>query len=409
MVAAIATVVTAGSVQVLQASGASAGGDALPRQAAIGVGIVTLLASLLLIPCINHHQRAGRALYRAWADRPGVTLDKHCGEPARRDEATDDRSAGAPASVTPATAFGALTDQERAASRRWLFLPAVCLLLLVMAATWWLLGEVLDRTNLAVVLGGGTGILVGVALVITFLRIDPERVTPAYHGCDGCCYEAHLNACELGITSVPQQPVNTYSNLPFAMGGVLVGLYFSTPTSYVFMFAMLVLTIGSCLYHGLSTKWSGHLDVIGIYWVFVALCFFAWGRQLGVGEALIAAPMLVLAMLLAPFLRIILKKVDIYWKVGVILLLTYIPAFLVAERAGYAEGTALLWWSVASFALAIGLWLLDRFVLRVKPGQNTFNVGVLKLGHGLWHILAAIATTILFAVPAAAVPAAGVW
>ena len=82
VVAAIATVVTAGSVQVLQASGASAGGDALPRQAAIGVGIVTPLASLLLIPCINHHQRAGRALYRAWADRPGVTLDKHCGAPA---------------------------------------------------------------------------------------------------------------------------------------------------------------------------------------------------------------------------------------------------------------------------------------------------------------------------------------
>ena len=140
-----------------------------------------------------------------------------------------------------------------------------------------------------------TGFLIGIALIITFYRVRPSKLQPAYEKCSGEFFEARVNACESGVAFIPQQPVNAYTNIAYAIGAVFVALYFAegSPTGFVFMFAMIALCIGSALYHGLSTKWGGHLDVIGIYWVFGALMFLALGTLFGWDKEFTAMTMLV--------------------------------------------------------------------------------------------------------------------
>lgn len=92
---------------------------------------------------------------------------------------------------------------------------------------WWLLAEELDPAlapvALPILYSAGSALGIGIALVITFRKIKLEHAQAVYLTCSGCWYEAHLSGCEEGLTSLPQQPVNTYTNLAYLISGVFIG------------------------------------------------------------------------------------------------------------------------------------------------------------------------------------------
>ena len=125
-----------------------------------------------------------------------------------------------------------------------------------------------------------TGLLLTAVLIVTFSEVKPKDVP--YMPRAGCeWYEGRLNGCD-GLTAVPHQPFNTYSTVMFAIAGTFSAFYFAANSSIglVFMLSMIVLCIGSALFHGLPTRWSGHLDVTATYFVYSALLVLALAKAL---------------------------------------------------------------------------------------------------------------------------------
>lgn len=236
---------------------------------------------------------------------------------------------------------------------------------------------------IAVALSAG----IGVVLWRAFQRTDPASVHD-YAGCKGWC-EAELAQCGGPHPSqVPEQPVNTYTNLIYAAAGVAVAVEFRLPSAYVFALAMVVLCVGSALYHGLSTRWAGRLDVGGMYGVFSSLAVFAIGRSLGIAEEWTALAMLLVgsaAGLLGFFLRRWYSE-DVNWKIAIFLIVPYLLAVERIVAHGVSDGLHLTWGSFALFAAAMGAWQLDR--------RCAFPLE--RWGHGLWHLLTGPAIAMLY-------------
>jgi len=91
----------------------------------------------------------------------------------------------------------------------------------------------------------GAVIFAAFLFVALFRFIDPAIVRDDYRTCAGDWYEAELHNCQAGLAAVPQQPVNTYSNLAYLAAGLYPGVLLDTPASYVFAFAMAYLCVGS--------------------------------------------------------------------------------------------------------------------------------------------------------------------
>jgi predicted membrane channel-forming protein YqfA (hemolysin III family) len=125
------------------------------------------------------------------------------------------------------------------------------------------------------------GITVGVVLFawlisrILFKHLTPKAVLPDYKRCSGNWHEEELADCKSGLHRVPQQPINTYTNLAYLAAGVFVHFHLDTGPSFVFAVTMTYLAIGSALYHATSTRWAGMLDVTGIYTVFSSIAVYA--------------------------------------------------------------------------------------------------------------------------------------
>jgi hypothetical protein len=227
----------------------------------------------------------------------------------------------------------------------------------------------------------------GVALAIVFARVNPAKLSD-YAGCRGWC-EGKLAHCGGPYpTRVPEQPVNAYTNLIYAAAGVWVALSLGTAPAFVFGLALVVLCVGSALYHGLSTRWAGRFDVGSMYAVFSALAVFAIGRSFAVNPGWTAAAMLVLgaAMGLLGYLIRGWYAEGVNLKIAIFLIVPYLLAaeLIVVHRA--TAGLHFTWGSFVLFGAAMGAWQLDRHC--VFPLKSW--------GHGLWHLLTGLASLLLF-------------
>lgn len=194
--------------------------------------------------------------------------------------------------------------------------------------------------------------------------------------CRGGWNEAELRGCESGYsaTGIPVEPVNTYSNLAYLVAGWVAFRSVGGAAAAVFFAAMAFLCFGSALYHGVKTRWSARWDHGGIYAVFGGLAFLlmagghGWATWIMLGGA--AAAGLGLAWLL-----------DGNLLARIALLLALISA---AVLTGGDLLRGLL--SLGFFALGFTAWLIDK------------HTGLLgRLGHGLWHVLTAVACAVMFA------------
>lgn len=232
--------------------------------------------------------------------------------------------------------------------------------------------------------------LVDVALVIAFYRvrhgIDHEPLQEAYLQCDGDWHEAYINECKDGLKRFPQQPINTYTNLAFVAVGVFLGYHGGSPNALIFMVAMVMLAIGSALYHGLSVRWAGHMDVLAIYWVLLVLLISVIAALAEIDQRVTAITGFVGGGVVAAYLRLVRKKVDMMIKIGVLLAPIYGLAAWYSITLGISTNYALLAVSLGLFVLAFGIWNLDKRRASWLRGA----------GHGIWHILSAVGFGLIF-------------
>lgn len=275
-----------------------------------------------------------------------------------------------------------------------------------------------------------TGLVLTAALIVTFSEIKPEDVP--YLPRAGCeWYEGRRNGCDR-LTAIPHQPFNTYSTVTFAVAGTFCAFSFAGNSSIglVFMLSMIVLCIGSALFHGVPTRWSGHLDVIATYFVYSALAVLALVKALSSVSILaglqpyVAELMLLVGMLGSVVLRMLFHQSPklVVVKLAVLLGLTYPCAIYLllrpAPMAWHRGWTALLG-SLVLFGCAFLLHRIDlRKSERAGKRERSAGAGSVRNGgdgtgrqagpggggtaligktlHAFWHILAAGGTSALF-------------
>ena len=272
-----------------------------------------------------------------------------------------------------------------------------------------------SRLQDALIWSLATGLLLTAALIVTFSEIKPKDVP--YMPRAGCeWYEGRLNGCA-GLTAVPHQPFNTYSTVTFAIAGTFSAFYFAANSSIglIFMLSMIVLCIGSALFHGVPTRWSGHLDVTATYFVYSALLVLALAKALpatGILAGLRPYPaelMLLVGMLGAVVLRMLFRQsaTAVMVKLAVVLAPTYGCATYLLLRPHpirSSPGWTALLGSIVLFGFAFILHRIDfhkskrageREPAGPKPSAKSTPL-IWKTLHALWHILAAGGTAALF-------------
>lgn len=231
----------------------------------------------------------------------------------------------------------------------------------------------------------GAVIFAALLLVVLFRYLNPTIVRDDYVTCSGGWNEAKLNNCQAGLLAVPQQPVNTYSNLAYFATGLFPGILLDTPASYVFAFTMAYLCLGSALFHAISTRWAGMLDVTAIYTVFSALATYAAAVLLDLPEWLIPGLMFLVAAgivyVLSPRYKRRMRLI-----IGIFLGGAYLLVLLQMWLSGNWSFWPYLLASFITFVLAFIFWNMDK--------AGTFPLP--RWGHGIWHILTAAASGLVF-------------
>ncbi len=238
--------------------------------------------------------------------------------------------------------------------------------------------------TLSILFAVSAAILAGLVLKAIFKKLDPAKVEE-YRPCKGGWWEGKLNNCQAGLLMVPQQPVNTYTNVAYLAGGFFLMFKLQTLPSYVLGLASLYLCAGSALYHATSTRWAGSLDVSSMYAVFSSIAVYALSALLRTSDALAALLMFVAAALAAYLLRYKYHG-TMEVKIGIFLAITYALILWSRHRNQAALFDGYLIATLVLFALAEIAWLLD------KAGKFPLP----RWGHGVWHVLTAAAISILF-------------
>ena len=227
-------------------------------------------------------------------------------------------------------------------------------------------------------------LIAGIALRQICKLIKPNLVSQ-YRTCAGGWWEAELNQCASGLLMVPQQPVNTYTNIAYLTGGLFLMFELNTLPAFVFFITTLYLCAGSCLYHATSTRWGGSLDVSAMYALFSSLTVYAASTLISLEDSLVALIMFVVAVLIGWLLRFKYKG-NMVLKIGLFIVLIY--SFLIWSMLQH-NMSLLNVYLISSFVLyviAFIIWILDK--KRIFP--------IKRWGHGLWHLLTAVAISMLF-------------
>lgn len=240
------------------------------------------------------------------------------------------------------------------------------------------------------------GAVVFAALVgLTFFRyVKPKDLEPGFDPCNGEWDEALTLGC-CTLDRIPQQPINTHSNIAYLAAGLYMYYFLETEPAFVFAVTMTYLAIGSALYHATSTKWAGMLDVTGIFTVYTALLVYAIAAVVGVGQAHVI-PMLMFGVAgLTAFL--LSRRYARYMRTVIALGLggTFVAlVFYMRNQDDWSAGRYILI-SLLLLGAAYTCWSLDR----------ARKLGPIPWGHGAWHVLTAAGSSVaLYAVHFATAP-----
>ena len=241
-----------------------------------------------------------------------------------------------------------------------------------------------------------TGAVVFAALVgLTFFRyVKPKDLEPGFDPCNGEWDEALTVGCRT-LTRIPQQPINTHSNITYLAAGLYMYFLLETEPAFVFAVTMTYLAIGSALYHATSTKWAGMLDVTGIFTVYTALLVYAIAAVSGAGQAHVIPMLMFAAAGLTAFL--LSRRYGRHMRMVIAICLggTFLALVIYMwSRGNWSAGRYILI-SLVLLAAAYTCWTLDR----------KRKLGPIPWGHGAWHVLTAAGSAVaLYAVYFATAP-----
>lgn len=174
----------------------------------------------------------------------------------------------------------------------------------------------------------------------------------------------------------PVAPINTWTNLAYVLAGLVTWLHFQNWPSAVWGFTMLLLGLGSGYFHGTKTKFGYKLDDNGMYVAFSALLVYALNPH----AAWIALVMAVVAGLVVWQIGFGKQEAELIHPFVGIFVAVIVLKLLLSGAALYG----LL--SLGIFGAAYAAYWADK--------QRTFFLK--KWGHGVWHLLTAVAITMLF-------------
>lgn len=203
--------------------------------------------------------------------------------------------------------------------------------------------------------------------------------------------------CEASRGALVVQPINAASNLGFTLAAVAIAARasrsWSTGRTGVVSFAVLVTLLGpaSAAMHATETAAGGHLDLLSMYLLAAFTASYALVRSGRLGAA--GGGWLFVVLVVAcevigsiPFtLPLLMHPGNAAFA---ILLLTSLALELGLVRRGLAEwrwGTA----SVVTLLLAFAVWSV------AKDGSSWCSPTSLVQGHGIWHLLDALAAYFL--------------
>ncbi len=180
----------------------------------------------------------------------------------------------------------------------------------------------------------------------------------------------------LARSGPPYGPLNTYSNLAYAVVGGLLAWLDQGASGAAMAVAMILLATGSALYHSTKLLSANRIDWIGMYAVMGAATAHAWLPNVpAVGFLMLGA-----GAALSYWYGKKLKWISADWHMAALMVLSTIPIYWRNDH----RSLLLASWLV--FAVAYACWHLDRRKSRL--------VGL--YGHACWHLLTALAIGLLY-------------
>ena len=242
---------------------------------------------------------------------------------------------------------------------------------------------------------------VGVALMLSLVFLSapefwPTPESPPRQGealADGKLASGRTVHAEAALARLIREPQNTWSNLAFVICGAWLATASTLKVSRLAGGALIVVGIGSFLYHASASTTFRTLDVGSMYGLFfILVCLAAaslCGRILRLTEnypALILACAGLFALVLTLSRRFELfgfKPLSIASATAVTTLLLFGSglAVILRQRTGWLKGLTAL----ALFAVAAICQMGDR------PGGWLCDPNHVIQAHAIWHVLSAVA------------------
>lgn len=198
--------------------------------------------------------------------------------------------------------------------------------------------------------------------------------------------------CEVFSDGWLLQPVNAMSSLAFSLAGALVIAWARRAEGHertlrvIVGLSMVMTGLGSFLFHGFDSPVAQFLHDITFLvtiWILAVINVSEtrrWSRHVGWGTVGIGAVAFSVALVIGPRITNVLTLV-----VAVVL----VAADLTLHRDGSVR-TSWYWISLVAMILAIAAFVLGR------TSGPLCDPSSLLQGHGVWHVLSAIAITTYF-------------
>ncbi|MEJ7733794.1 MAG: ceramidase domain-containing protein [Polyangiaceae bacterium] len=255
-------------------------------------------------------------------------------------------------------------------------------------------------------------LLAGVAVYAAFLAAAYVMVRSDLTEMDPCfsVHEGDLCYCELFRTGLIKQPVNTASNLVFALVGFAVladlALFRPAPRNaltrdpmWSVWYGMLALYLGpgSMVFHASYTWWAGILDGVSMYAWLSFVVVYDLERLLRIGRRVAFALWLainaawVAMRVLIPNQGSAVSSSTLIFVALLCLMLISIAAVVVLRRE-HVRFTAHGWLlaSFGFFGVGLAVWLHSG------TGQALCVADSVWQGHAAWHLSAAVAVGFLY-------------
>lgn len=205
--------------------------------------------------------------------------------------------------------------------------------------------------------------------------------------------------CEAARDGLIKQPANTFSNLGFVLAGLLIAWHVSRADhadrvlgrTGATAYAIVVTLLGpaSAAMHATQSARGGDLDLLSMY--LIASFAAAWAIARLLGRPAVAGALFIALVIGCELVGLISADIPVVRFSGnlafALLLITSLAGEVVLARRGDLE----LRWGVAAAAtmlLAFAIWIASQHGL-CDPDS-------LLQGHGVWHLLNAVAAYCLY-------------